>query len=138
VDEPSTSARNADLVRGWYQAYAAGDTETLLGFFSPDLEWTYLDPAFEDPEPRVCYGRAELVKGMRRLAARGLPAQLEEVLANGDRVLVVVHTPGLDRMRVRQAADRNFDVLTVTDGQITALRACRDRAEALAVAGITT
>ena len=49
---------------------------------------------------------------------------------------MVVLTPGIDRHRVRQAGDRNFLVLTLRQGRVVAMRACRDRAEARAVAGL--
>jgi hypothetical protein len=39
----------------------------------------------------------------------------------GDKVLVVAHIPGIDAFRVRQSGDRNYAVLTVLDGRITAL-----------------
>lgn len=51
-------------------------------------------------------------------------------------VMVVVRTPGSDEHRARKTDDRTYDVITVRDGRIVALHACRDRAEALAVAGI--
>jgi hypothetical protein len=35
-----------------------------------------------------------------------------------------------------QGDDRNYNVLTVRGDQIVAIRDCRDRAEAIAVAGI--
>jgi hypothetical protein len=35
-----------------------------------------------------------------------------------------------------QAQDRNYDVFTVRDGGVVAMRACRDRDEAPSVAGI--
>ncbi len=63
-------------------------------------------------------------------------SQLEEVIGEGDRVVVVVRTPGVDTYRVRQANDLNFTVLTVRGGRIVALRDCRDRREAVAAAGI--
>jgi hypothetical protein len=50
--------------------------------------------------------------------------------------MVVLHAPGLDRQRAWSAADRNYLVLTVREGQITAMRACRDRDEASRVAGL--
>jgi uncharacterized protein len=31
---------NLDAVRGVYQAFAEGDVPSVLGFLSPDLEWT--------------------------------------------------------------------------------------------------
>jgi hypothetical protein len=37
---------------------------------------------------------------------------------------------------VGRADDRNFTVLTVRDGRIVAIRDCRDREEALAMAGL--
>jgi ketosteroid isomerase-like protein len=130
------SNENVELIRTAYEAYARGDTTTMLSFVDPDLEWTYLDPSLEDPEPQVCHGRHELKDALARRAERGLRAELEEVIGNGDRVMVVVRTPGVDAHRARQADDRNFDVFTVREGKIVALRGCRDRNEALAIAGI--
>jgi hypothetical protein len=50
--------------------------------------------------------------------------------------MVVVRTPGVDAYRLRQADDRNYDVFTVRDGRVVALRACRSRQEALRLAGL--
>ena len=48
---------NEELVRHAYEAYAAGDVVGVdARSWIADLEWTYLDPAFEDPEPQVCHG----------------------------------------------------------------------------------
>jgi uncharacterized protein len=123
-------------VRAAYDAYSAGDVEAMLELFSPDLEWTYLDPSQADPEPQTCHGLADLRRGLQRQAERGLAGRVEELVVSGDRVLVVIHTPGLDRHRARAADDRNYDVLAVRAGRIVALRACRDRAEARALAGL--
>ena len=46
-----------------------------------------------------------------------------------------VHTPGLDALRARQSEDRNYDVLTIRDGRIVAMQACRNRVEALDAVG---
>jgi len=130
------SDQNVVLIRRAYDAYARGDLATMLEVVDPDLEWTYLDPSLEDPQPQVCHGRHELESALNRQAGRGLRAQLEEVVGHGDRVMVVVRTPGVDAYRVRQTDDRNYDVFTVRDGRIVALRACRDRQEALRLTGI--
>jgi ketosteroid isomerase-like protein len=131
------SNENADLIRRAYRAYANGDLATMLEFVDPDLEWTYLDPSLEDPQPQVCHGRHELESALARQAGRGLRAQLEEVVGQGDRVMVVVRTPGVDAYRVRPADDRNYSVFTVRGGRIVALRDCRDRQQALHLAGIS-
>ena len=69
-------------------------------------------------------------------AERGLKAELEEVAARGDRVMVVVRTPGVDGYRTWKDDDRNYAVFTVREGRIVALRDCRDRGEAIAAAAI--
>ena len=130
------SNESVKLVRGAYEAYAHGDTRSMLRFIDPDLEWTYLDPSEEDPEPQVCHGRHELEVALERQAEQGLKAELEEVIGNGDRVMVVVRIPGVDGYRVRQTDDRSFLVMTVRESRIVALRECRDRQEAFAIAGI--
>ena len=127
---------NVDLVREAYEAYARGDVATMLEFIDPDLEWTYLDPALDHPKPQVCHGRHELETALQRRAEYGFRAELEEVAENGESVMVVVRTPGLDAHRQRQGDDRAYNVLTVRGGRIVALRDCTDRAEAVAMSGI--
>jgi ketosteroid isomerase-like protein len=129
--------RNEALVREAYEAYGRGDVAGMMEFVDPELEWTYLDPALENPEPQTCHGRDQLQWALERQAGRGLVSQIEEIEASGDKVMVVIRTPGLDRLRVRQAGDRNYLVLTDDQQRIIRLRACRDRDEARSFAGIT-
>lgn len=126
--------KNIDLIRSAYAAYSRGDMATMLASVDPNLEWTFLDPTLEDPQPQVCHGRDELETALARQAKLGLKAELEEVTAHGDRVMVVVRIPGVDTFRMRKADDRNYAVFTVRHGRIVALRDCRDRDEAVAVA----
>jgi ketosteroid isomerase-like protein len=130
------SNENANLIRRAYQAYASGDLAAMLEFVDPDLEWTYLDPTLEQPTPQVCHGRQELEQVLRGWAEHGLRAELEEVAGRGELVLVGVRTPGVDAHFGRGGDDRAYSVFTVRDGRIVALRDCRDRQEALQLAGI--
>jgi ketosteroid isomerase-like protein len=127
---------NADLIRRAYEAYANGDLAAMLEFVDPALEWTYLDPIFEHPTPQVCHGRHELENVLRHWAEHGLRAELDEVAANGNLVMVGVRTPGIDAHHGRRGNDRAYSVFTVRDGRIVALRDCRDRQEALHLTGI--
>jgi len=127
---------NADVIRRAYQAYAAGDLASMLEVVAPDLEWTYLDPTLEQPTPQVCRGRHELEQVLRHWAEHGLRAELDEVVANGDLVMVGVRTPGADAHLGRPGQDRAYSVGRVRDGRIVALRDCRDRREALQLAGL--
>ena len=128
--------QNEWIVREAFLAYDRGDITRMMEFVHPGLEWTFLDPGADDSQPQVRRGREELEKALLQLADRGLRPQLEAVVAAGDRVLLVVQTPGLNEHRNRQAGDRTYDVVTVRDGLIVELRACRDRNEARSLAGI--
>jgi len=130
------SEENEILVRAAYEAYGRGDMTGMLALVHPDLEWTYLDPAFADPEPQMCHGRHQLMQALKRQAGGGLTSHIEEVTSRGDKVLVVLHTPGLDQRRARSAGDRNYLVLTLQQQQVIAMRACHDRDEAAVLAGL--
>jgi ketosteroid isomerase-like protein len=130
------SSQNVLLIRQAYDAYARGDNASMLELIDLDLEWTYFDPMDADLHAHVCRGRGEFEIALARRAERGLMSELEEVVGQGDRVMVVVRTPGVDAYRVRSADDLNFDVFTFRDGKVVAMRACLDRAEACAAAGI--
>lgn len=125
VDDAEQVARQA------FAGFAAGDTTAVLNLVDEDLEWTFLDPTVPDPEPAVCRGRDQLAYWMGRDNGWKLRAELEEVVANGERVLIVTRSPGIDAFRARKTGDFNFHVLTVRNGRVVALRACRDRDEAL-------
>jgi len=123
---------SAELVRQAYDAFSNGDTQALLRLVDPDLDWVYLDPSQEDPQPQTCHGRQELEAMLDRQAQRGLASELEEIAGNGDRVAMVVRTAGIDAYRVRHADDRNFTVLTVENGRITRLHDYPNREAAFA------
>lgn len=125
------------IVREAFMAYFRGDVARMMGFVDPDLEWTFLDPASPDPEPQTCHGRGELENALRRQSERGLRPELEQVIATGDKVILVMHTPGVDQYRQRTADDRTYDVVTVRDGMIVGLRACRSHGEAQSLAGLS-
>ena len=130
------SEQNESLVRAAYEAYGRGDLAGMLDIVDPDLQWTYLDPSFEDPEPQTCHGRDELRWALQRQAEQGLRSEVTELASRGDKVMVVLRTPGVDQHRVRPADDQNFLVLTLRQGRVVAMQACRDRAEARAVTGL--
>ena len=132
------SNENTELIRRAYQAYANGDLGAMLELVDPALEWTYLDPALEHPILQVCHGRQELEQVLRDWAEHGLRAELEQVTSNGELVMVGVRTPGVDAHHGRRGDDRAYSVFTVREGRIVALRDCRDRHEALQLAGIQT
>jgi uncharacterized protein len=130
------SEENEALVRAAYAALGRGDLSALLELVHPDLEWTYLDPGMENPEPQTCHGRGQLEWAVAHQARQGLAPEMEQITSYGDQVLVIMHTPGLDQRRAWAGRDRNYMVVTVRGGQIVALRAFRNGDEARAFTGL--
>jgi ketosteroid isomerase-like protein len=130
------SEENESVVRAAYEAYGRSDVNRLLEMVHPDLEWTYLDPSAEDPQPQVCHGQQELAQALGQQADRGLVSQVEEIASSGDKVMVAVHTPGADQRRAWQSGDRSYLVLTMDRGRIVALRDFRERDEARSFTGL--
>src|SRR5712691_8734521 len=128
--------QNEWIVREAFLAYDRGDVARMLEFIGPDLEWTYFEPGLDDARPQVCGGLEELEQAVRRQVQQGLRVELEEVVAAGDQVILVMRAPGLDRSQHQQGGDRTYDVVTMRDGLIVGLHACRDRSEARSLAGI--
>ncbi len=127
---------NEWIVREAFLAYDRGDVERMMDFVDPDLEWTHLGLSLGNSQLRTDHGRCELENALRRQLDQGLRAELEEVIAAGDQVMLVMRTPGIDEHRPRRDDGRTYDVATVRDGLIVELRACRDRGEARSLAGI--
>jgi ketosteroid isomerase-like protein len=130
------SNENAELIRRAYRACADGDLAAMLELVDPELEWTYLDPALEHPTPQVCHGRQELEQVLRGWVEHGVRVELEEIAGSGALVMVGVRTPGFDAHYGWRRGDRAYSVVMVRGGRVVALRDCRDRQEALRLAGI--
>ena len=126
------SNKNEELTRTAYEALARGDLQTMLAFVDEALEWTYLDPNDPETGPQVCHGRHQLESTLRHWADHGFKVLLEEIEGRGERVMVGVRVPGIDAHYGGYLDDRAYNVLTLRDGRIVALRDCRARAEALA------
>ena len=62
---------DTDWVRAAYEAYGQGEVNRLLELLHPDLEWTYLDPSMENPQPQTCHGREQLAWALGQQADRG-------------------------------------------------------------------
>lgn len=124
------------IVREAYRAYTRGDVERMMDFVHPALEWVAPEGGPEQAGARPKRGRAELAEALTRQASSGLRAEVEQVLAAGDKVLLVMRTPGLGQLRGQPGDDRTYDIVTVRDELIIGLEACRDRTTARSLIGI--
>ena len=127
--------QNEWIVREAFLAYARGDVARMMEFVDPDLEWTNAGPG-PAGSSQVRAGRDALEEALRQQASSGLRAELEEVVASGEKVMLVMRTPGLGLTRSHSPGDKTYDVVTVKDGLIVGLCACQDRAAARSLIGI--
>ena len=119
------------VARQAYAGFAGGDTAAAVSLVAEDLEWTFLDPSAPDPRaggvpwPRpacVLDGTRKRVEaaGQARAGRRQWRARPRRHPIAWSR-----RHPGTPDGRLE------LPVLTVHDGKIVALRACRKRDEAL-------
>lgn len=127
--------QNEWIVREAFLAYSRGDVARMMEFVDPNMEWTDLGPG-TNGSALVRTGRDELEQTLRRQASTGLRAELEEVIASGEKVMLVMRTPGLGLARSQSPGDKTYDVVTLRDGLIVGLCACQDRAAARSLIGI--
>jgi ketosteroid isomerase-like protein len=128
--------QNEWIVREAFLAYDKGDVARMMKYVHPELDWTLLEPNGAATQPTVRHGRAELEAALRRQSDLGLRAQVEEVVAAGEQVILVTRTPGIGKLNGNRSNDLRYDVVTVRDGLIVGLRACNNRDEARALVGI--
>lgn len=127
--------QNEWIVREAFLAYARGDVARMMEFVGQDLEWTNLGPGPDDAALARA-DRDQLEEALRQQASSGQRAELEEVIASGEKVMLVMRTPGLGLSRAQSGGDKTYDVVTVRDGMIVGLYACEDRAAARSLIGI--
>lgn len=80
------SEQNIELVRKGYQAFAAGDTDTLMGLFDDDIEW--VQPG-ESGVSGTYRGKGQLKEYLMRLAEKSPTIRPQRFLADGDTVIVL-------------------------------------------------
>jgi ketosteroid isomerase-like protein len=123
-----------ETVRAAFGAFARNDRAAVERLIGSGFVWVFFDPFEEVPVLRTCSGRSQLTKRMKNHPAPG-GWELVEIDAFGSRVAVTTSTFA-DRLRPRwREGDLNFHVVEVREGEIVALRACRDRDEAVRLAG---
>jgi uncharacterized protein len=120
---------NADLVRSSFDAFLRGDWHALSDVMDPDVEWLWYEPGDWD-----CHDRRKVLATLFERQREGVVTGLEAVVEVDERVFVEVTGPRLEERGV--PSGRACMVVTVRDGRIVRMQDYRDRAAALAGAGL--
>ncbi|HYJ81467.1 MAG TPA: nuclear transport factor 2 family protein [Allosphingosinicella sp.] len=131
------SERNVELIRGIYDAFAAGDIEGVVGRMSPDMVWNEAENfPYADGNP---YRGPEAILGgvFARLGSEwdGFAALPEEFLDAGDTVVVLGRYRGACKATGRALDAQLAHVWRVADGKAVRFQQYTDTLQAARVMG---
>jgi len=131
------SQENVELIRGLYDAFAAGDVEGVMGRMSPDMVWNEAENfPYADGNPYV--GPGAIAGGVfARLGSEwdGFAAVPEEYLDAGDTVIVLGRYVGSYKATGRALNAQMVHVWRVRDGKAAAFQQYVDTLQAARVTG---
>jgi ketosteroid isomerase-like protein len=125
------SEENVEVVRRLFETYNQGDFDAALACLARDVVYETGQelPARGPDEVRAMWERWES-------DWEAIATETEEFIDAGDRVLVTVRYSGRGSGSGIDLDDRLFDVYTLRDGKVVHKAEFRERAVALAAAGL--
>jgi ketosteroid isomerase-like protein len=85
----SKRAQDLELLRGAWEAFAAGDLEAATAALDPQVRWYAAD---EPDADGTCHNRGEALAFLKRTRADGVSAELLELREVGDRIVSIIQT----------------------------------------------
>ncbi len=130
LDAHAMSEHNVDIVRRGFEAWDRRDFEAAAADFSPDL---VIDASERVLNPAVYTGIEGAMRFRSEIAEtwNEFHVEIEDTLAAGDEVVVLVRSTGKGRASGAQVDARAAWVVTVIDRKVTRVRLYRDRSQAL-------
>jgi ketosteroid isomerase-like protein len=110
---------NIELVKKGYEAFSAGDGDTMMSLFDDNVEW--VQPG-DSTISGTYHGKAELGEHLSRLAAKSPTVKLNRLLADGDTVVA------LTEVTVGDETGQDADVFTLRDGKTVRVQVHMDTA----------
>jgi uncharacterized protein len=110
---------NIELVKKGYEAFAAGDVETVMSLFDDDIEWVQPGDSAISGTYR---GKAELGDYLGKLAEKSTTVKVHRLLADGDMVVA------LTEVSVGNETGYDADVFTLRDGKTVRVQVHTDTA----------
>lgn len=111
--------KNIELVKKGYEAFSAGDVETVMSLFDDNIEW--VQPG-DSAISGTYHGKAEFGEYLSRLAEKAVTVKLNRLLADGDMVVA------LTEVTVGDERGQDADVFTLRDGKTVRVQVHTDTA----------
>jgi uncharacterized protein len=105
----SEQEQNIEVVKKGYEAFMAGDMETLMSLLDDNIEW--IQPG-QSVVSGTYHGKGELSEYLSRLAEKSTTVNPHRFLADGDTVVVLSETTSGGEK------SEDADVFTLRDGKI--------------------
>ncbi len=102
-------SENIDIVKKGYEAFAAGDVETVMSVFDDNIEW--VQPG-ESTLSGIYRGKAEFAEYLGKLAEKAVAVRALRFMADGETVVAFTEVTAGAQM------GEDADVYTVRDGKI--------------------
>lgn len=104
----SEQEQNIETVKRGYDAFGAGDIETVMSLFDDNVEWVH--PG-ESAISGTYHGKGELGSYLAKLASKPMEVHLNRLIADGDTVVA------LTDVTVDGNHGKDADVFTLRDGK---------------------
>jgi uncharacterized protein len=111
--------KNIELVKKGYEAFSAGDVETVMSLFDDHIEW--VQPG-DSTISGTYQGKGELGEYLGRLAEKSVTVRLNRLLADGDMVVA------LTEVTVGDERGQDADVFTLREGKTVRVQVHTDTA----------
>lgn len=100
---------NVEIVKKGYEAFSAGDVETLMSLFDDNIEW--VQPG-ESALSGIYRGKAEFGEYLRKLAEKALAVRALRFMSEGETVVAFSEVTAGSEM------GEDADVYTLRNGKI--------------------
>lgn len=114
-------------------ALESADLDAMSALLDPDVRW-----GAPDDEQPTCQNRRQVLAWYQRGRDGGVRADVIEVVARDDRVLVGLRVSGTAGAAAPDGTTERWQVMTVCEGRVVDIRGFDGRAEAAARAGVTS
>jgi uncharacterized protein len=119
LNMPDQEQTNIELIKKGYEAFSAGDVDTVMSLFDDNIEW--VQPG-DSAISGTYHGKAELGEYLSRLAEKSVTVKLNRLLADGDTVVA------LTEVAVGNERGQDADVFTLRDGKTVRVQVHTDTA----------
>ena len=124
-----TESDRIERVRAAYRAFSEGDFDTAIEVLDEQVEWW---PPPTSLEPQPLHGREAVLEYLKPNIFSMQAAEPQEIIEEGDRILVVARVRARGRESGLEFELTNFHLWHVEDDRVVRFRPYEDRTEALA------